>query len=217
MRDEPAVPPKIPVGSEESNQLKELALCDEEHIQRTFPEIAKEAGLHIANSTAYKLMHEHHNLFRYRRRSKPPLDAQNKQDRLELVDWGLEQPIESFVYTDEMIFEVGAPRGLRNVTRPRGGDPYQYAIHDKKPNGFSVMVSGSISLGYKGPLWVWVRETPEERRENAEDLREENAQKRQRIETRRANARVPGTAEWQYIQDLNNQIAEYMAHRQPGN
>lgn len=116
-----------------------------------------------------------------------------------------------------MIFEVGAPRGLRNVTHPRGDDPYKYVIHDKKPNGFSVMVSDSISLGYKGPLWVWVKETPEERQGNARALQEGNAYKRQRIEARRANARVPGTAEWQYIEDLNHQIDEYMIHRQSGN
>lgn len=58
----------------------------------------------------------------------------------------------SDMYIDEMIFEVPAPRGRRNVTRPRGGDPYKYAILDKKPNGFSIMVFGSISERYKGPL-----------------------------------------------------------------
>ena len=95
-------------------------------------------------------MHQHHSLFCYRPRHKPPLDATAKQNRLRLVDWALDQPIESFVYTDEMMLEVGAPRGHKRVTREKGQDPYQVPIHDKeKENGFSIMVSGSISLGLK--------------------------------------------------------------------
>ena len=128
----------------------------------------------------------------------------------------LTQPIESFVYTDEMMLEVGAPRGHQRVTRERGQDPYQVPIYNKKKgNGLSIMVSGSISLGFKGPLWIWVKETAEEREENARALREENLQTTERIAQRRANALIPGREEHAYIQALNWEIDHYNANRGP--
>ncbi|RPB05884.1 hypothetical protein L873DRAFT_1884149 [Choiromyces venosus 120613-1] len=80
--EKPAVPQKHPRGSEGSERLKQRAVKDEEHHQRTFPKITREAGIKIAHSTVYKLMHEHHNLYRYRYQSKPSLDFQGKLDRL---------------------------------------------------------------------------------------------------------------------------------------
>ena len=115
-----------------------------------------------------------------------------------------------------MMLEVGAPRGHKRVTREKGQDPYQVPIHDKKKgNGFSIMVSGSISLGFKGPLWIWVKETAEERQENAQALHEENLQTTERIARRRANALIPGTEEHAYIQALNREIDQYNANRGP--
>lgn len=66
-RDQPAIPSKISVGSEESNRLKELGCCYEKHLQNSFLEIITEAGLDIADSTGYKVIHEHHNLFHYKK------------------------------------------------------------------------------------------------------------------------------------------------------
>ena len=215
VREQPSVPQKYPKNSEGSNRMRELALQDTEHRLMTFPEIAREAGVDISPATAYRMMNKHHNLFRYKRRAKPPLSLQGKQDRLQLVDWGLAQPIESFVFSDEMIFEVGAPRRLRNITRQKGEDPYASAIQDKQKSGLSIMVSGSITLGFKGPLWVWVKETQEERSANNELLQRENAEKIQRMHQRRENAKIPGTPEYQYLEALNRNIAEYNANRGP--
>ncbi|RPA95671.1 hypothetical protein L873DRAFT_1792072 [Choiromyces venosus 120613-1] len=65
IRPEPAVPQKIPLGSATSEQLQDLALCDEEHWQKTFPQIAAEAEVNISKSYAYKIMNEHHDLGRF--------------------------------------------------------------------------------------------------------------------------------------------------------
>ena len=152
-------------------------------------------------------MHQHHNLYCYRPRHKPPLDVTVKQSRLRLVNRALDQPIESFVYTDEMLLEVGALWGHKRVTGEKGPDPYHVPVHDKKRgNGFSIMVSGSISLGFKGPLWIWVKETAEERQENKQALREENLETTERKTRRRANALLPGIKEPAYIQALNEEI-----------
>ncbi|RPA99394.1 hypothetical protein L873DRAFT_1789727 [Choiromyces venosus 120613-1] len=197
----PAVLQKYPLGSDESEKMKALALQDNDHRLRTFPEIAQEAEVDISPATAYRMMNKYHNLFCYKRRSKPPLDAQNKLDRLALVDWGLAQPIESFVFSDEMIFE--------------GEDPYASATPDKKKSGFSIMVSGSIALGFKGPLWVWVKESAEEQAANNQQLQRENNEREQRVALRRLNATIPGTEEYLYLQALNWNIAEYNANCSP--
>jgi len=89
-------------------------------------------------------------------------------------------------------------------------------IHDKKKgNGFTIIVSGSISLGFKGPIWIWVKETAEECQENAEQLQQENGEKLQRVAERRQRATIPGTAEFEYLQALNRNIDNYNAHRGP--
>lgn len=77
------------------------------------------------------------------------------------------------------------------------------------------MVSDSITLGFKGPLWVWVKETQEERSANNELLQRENAEKIQRMHQCRENAKIPGTPEYQYLEALNRNIAEYNANRGP--
>ena len=77
-RLEPAIPQKYPNRSEGSERLREVAIQDEEHRLRTFPQIARKAGIQLADSTVYKIMHQHHNLYRYRPRHKPPLDASCK-------------------------------------------------------------------------------------------------------------------------------------------
>jgi len=74
----------------------------------TFPEIACEAGVDISPATVYCMMNKYNNLLNYKHQAKPPLSLQGNQDQLQLVDWGLVLSIESFVFSDEMIFEVVA-------------------------------------------------------------------------------------------------------------
>lgn len=116
-----------------------------------------------------------------------------------------------------MIFEVGDPRRLRNITRQRGEDPYASAIQDKQKSGLSIMVSGSITLGFKGPLWVWVKETQEERSANNELLQRENGEKVQRRYQCGENAKIRGTQEYEYLEGINRNIAEYNANWGPDN
>ena len=85
-RPEPAVAKRYPPGCEVSKRLKELATQDEDHWLRTFSQIAHEAGVKLADSAVYKIMHEHHNLYRYKSQHKPPLDAQGKLSQLRLAE-----------------------------------------------------------------------------------------------------------------------------------
>ncbi|KAG0642758.1 hypothetical protein HOY80DRAFT_998276 [Tuber brumale] len=115
-----------------------------------------------------------------------------------------------------MILEVGAPHGHNRITCEKGQDAYVIPLHDKKKgNGFRIMVSPSISLGYKGPIWIWLKETAAERLENAEELYDENTAKVQRIEERRTRATIPGTEKYEYLQALNRNIDFFDANRGP--
>lgn len=78
------------------------------------------------------------------------------------------------------------------------------------------MISGHIAHGYKGELYIWVAETPEKRRENDQELAEENRRKRQRIEDRQTRARIPGTEENRILSELNANIEHHNQNRQPG-
>ncbi|PWW73504.1 hypothetical protein C7212DRAFT_347335 [Tuber magnatum] len=217
-RETPAVPPKFPPENEVLEKLKNLAMQDEEHQLWTFLQIAQEAGVKAASLTIYRIMHKYHGLYRYCLRHKPILDANTMEKCLRLVNWALAQLIESFVYSDEMILEVGTPWSRKKITRQTGEDPYQLLIHNnKKGNGFSIMISASISLGYKGPIWIWVKETPEERRENAKKLQQENIRTAERVAQLLANATIPGTLEYNYIQALNHEIDHYNEYYGPNN
>ncbi|KAI5794484.1 hypothetical protein DFH27DRAFT_566688, partial [Peziza echinospora] len=108
-------PEKVAKGSIESERMKEIYLMDEDHWQMTPPEIAKEAGLEILQSTAYRIMREHHNFRPYKPRTKPKLDAYDKSLRVSYATWALTIPQDRFIYTDEMWIEIGAVRRKRNV------------------------------------------------------------------------------------------------------
>lgn len=211
---ESAVPVKIPKGSRESVRLKELALQDSDHWQMTFPEIAKEAKIDISRSYSYEIMANHHDLHRYRPRRKPQLDRKDKNDRITLADWALQQPMESFAYIDESWIEIGRSRSHRNVTRPKGSNPYDFVIQETPP-AFSLMVAACISLGYKSKLYIWEKETPEERAVNARELSDENTKKQQQMIQHRSQARIPGTIEYNILQQKNELIKAYNTTKQP--
>jgi len=70
--------------------------------------------------------------------------------------------------------------------------------------------------GHKGPLWVYVQESKEERQKKLRELEEENRVRQERITFQQAQARIPGTEEYEYLAGLNRDIAEYNRTRKPG-
>jgi hypothetical protein len=65
-------------------------------------------------------------------------------------------------------------------------------------------------------LWVYVQESKEERQKKLRELEEENRVRQERIAFQQAQARIPGTEEYEYIAGLNRDIAEYDRTRKPG-
>jgi len=73
------------------------------------------------------------------------------------------------VYSDEMRLEVRTPCKQKRIRQEKGQDLYMLPTYDKKRgNGVTMIVSGRISLEFKGPIWIWVKETAEEHQENAD-------------------------------------------------
>ena len=214
-RSEPAIPQKVPKGSAESEALRELALRDLEHWQKTYPEIAREAGVDISRSYAYKIMSEHHNLGRFDPRRKPRLTKQDHAAWVQFADWALNFPIEALAFTDELWIEIDGTRGRQKITRPRGSNPYDFVVPSDKPL-FTLMLSACVSLGHKGTLYIWEKETKEERIVNAQELQAENEAKAQLVAEKRKRATQPGTEEYEFLQEKNKKIKEYNAQRKPG-
>ncbi|KAG0638845.1 hypothetical protein HOY80DRAFT_1001491 [Tuber brumale] len=114
-----------------------------------------------------------------------------------------------------MIFEVGPPRRLQNITRYKGEDLYASAVPDKAKSGLSIIVSGSLSLGFKEHLWIWIRETEKQQKANNEELEQENRERANRREKRWISAMILGTEEYNYLQALNRNIARYNTNHGP--
>jgi len=55
----------------------------------TFSEVAQELGIVAARSTIEKVMHEHHQIFRYTSRIKPRLDVGCRHLRVTFAAWAL--------------------------------------------------------------------------------------------------------------------------------
>lgn len=150
-------PVKIPEGSEASLALRDLSQKDEAHWQMPFEDIAKELEIQAARSTLENVFHDHHNIFRRKATHKPSLSAEHIESRLAFAHMALHIAIQWIVFTDEMWVEFNSTRRQRNVSRVKGVDPNEWAIHDKdgeKPT-IRVMFWGAICLGYKGPCHIW--------------------------------------------------------------
>lgn len=70
------------------------------------------------------------------------------------------------------------------------------------------MVWSCIAYGYKGQLMIWDKETPEEKKRLDQMLAKENAIKRIRQTERQTQARIPGSNEYQILQEINNRIQQ---------
>ncbi|KAG0131562.1 hypothetical protein HOY82DRAFT_646266, partial [Tuber indicum] len=147
---------RFPEGGRESMALAELSQKDEEHWQMPFLDIAKELNIFAARSTLEKVFHDHHNLFRRKATHKPFLTYDHIEARLAFAHMALRIAIEHIIFTDEMWVEFNSTRRRTNVTRKRGADPNEWALHDKQDDRtIRVMFWGAICLGHKGPCHVW--------------------------------------------------------------
>jgi len=68
------------------------------------------------------------------------------------------------------------------------------------------MFWGCMAYGYRGPCFLWEKETKEEKEHYNQMLTTENEAKRWRQEQRRENARIEGTEEYQILQQINANV-----------
>ncbi|RPA88806.1 hypothetical protein L873DRAFT_1724535, partial [Choiromyces venosus 120613-1] len=103
-------PERFIEGSEESLALRDLSQKDEEHWERTFPEIVQELGIKAARSTLEQVFHSQHQIFRRKPAHKPSLSMEQLEARLAFAHMALQIAINTIVFTDEIWVEFGKPR-----------------------------------------------------------------------------------------------------------
>ena len=169
-------PKQFPEGCRDSLALWDLSQKDEEHCQRTFPEIAQELGITAARSTLEKVFHTQNQIFRRRPACKPSFSLEQMEARLAFAHMALQIAINTIVFTDEMSVEFGKPWQQRNVSRYHGADRNTYAIHnkDKEHQPIHLMFWGAIIQGFKGPCHVWEEDTVEDKRTFQDIVDKEN-------------------------------------------
>lgn len=79
------------------------------------------------------------------------------------------------------------------------------------------MFWGAIAPGYKGPHWLWKKETLEERREMNELVEEEQDIENLRVEKMIEDSEVEGTAAHRILTEINNNIMNGTKRAKNGN
>lgn len=106
-----------------------------------------------------------------------------------------------------MWVEFNSPRREGNVSRPKGANPYDFAIHeDFNPNPIKLMFWGCIAYGFKGPCYIWEKDTEEEQARYQELLQAENHRRRHLQAQHIERARIPGTVENRILTEFNANI-----------
>ena len=172
-----------------------------------FEDIAKELGIQAAWSTLEHVFHDQHGLFRHKATYKPFLSPQHIDSRLAFCHMALNIVIREIVFTDEMWIQFNSVRRQQNVTRKRGVDPHQWAIHKKQNhNTIRVMFWGAICLNDRGPYHIWEKETHEDERHYQEIVAHENQVQQERQEHNQAQAAIPGTWQSRALEEINSNI-----------
>lgn len=110
-----------------------------------------------------------------------------------------------FIFTDETWVEIGGVRRQRHVSRPRGLNPYEYS-RPKKRTTLRIMFWGSMAYGYKGPSYIWAKETKEEKVHNDQVVSDLVQAEEERINRHRQRALIPGTEERQLLREIHHKV-----------
>ena len=99
-----------------------------------------------------------------------------------------------------MAIEVGAGFGVQHVWREKGERWENDCVGTKKKHGISVMCWGAIGWNWKGPFYVWSKESKEEKVKAVEDMKAWN--KKAEEEEEEPNAAWRRTEEWQKLREV---------------
>jgi len=197
---------RFPEGSEESEALRDLSQKDEEHWQRPFPEIADELRMVAARSTLEQVLHSQHNIFRRKPAHKQGLSPKQIEARLAFAHMALQITVNAIVFTDEMWVEFNKPRCRRNVSRYRGVNSNEYAIHNSESQPIRIMFWGAIILDGHLPFHIWEQDTSEDKVYFQRIVDGENEARMVQQEFDQQQAVLPGTWQYEELMDFNNGI-----------
>lgn len=185
-------PPRIPPGSEASQQLRQLFL---EYFDLPLEIVTGHiAGIKMARSTAERVAHDHRDsqcdkdLVRVVQPIKSALSYDLKDLRVEYVQWvRKEQDKEAvFIFIDETYIHFGGhPRKKPKIIKSKGEAPEQWARFDSSEQ-FQLMVWAAIEP-YEDeipfPYWIWEAETEQEKEKANEQLNKLNSNRKTAVLT----------------------------------
>ena len=101
---------------------------------------------------------------------------------MQFADWALNVLIEVFayIYTDKFWIKIEGTQGRQKIMCLHGSNHYDLILSSYKFL-FTLMLFTCVSLGHKGTLYIWEKETKKESIANAEKLKAENEAKAQQI------------------------------------
>ncbi|RPA94324.1 hypothetical protein L873DRAFT_1937458 [Choiromyces venosus 120613-1] len=148
---------------EDKNELVKFIKKDFTTRRMTLCDIRREAGLsHEQGIGAYQ------EVFKF------ILNKENQKKRLNYCEprarWQPANEWADYAFTDEMSIEIGGLYGPCFVWREKDERWEDDCIGAMKKQGVSIMCWGMISYGWKGPFWVWERETEEEKAKATSDI-----------------------------------------------
>lgn len=146
-------------------------------------------------------------MFSRRAATKPFLSPKNISERLAFAHMASSIIIARIVFTDKMWVEFNSSRRMKWVTRPKGSDPHEYAIHRQNDEGtIRIMFWGAICLGCKGPYHIWKSTNDADKQRYKEIAIEVNRARAECVLKRQAQAKIPGTPEWKELIEFNANI-----------
>lgn len=99
--------------------------------------------------------------------------------------------------------------GKQFISRPRGRNANEFAIHEDPPK-FSLMVCAATSTdttcAIDRPCLVWEKDTDDLRLVLEGKIEASNTKAKEKAQNKTDHAKVPGTAEERAFRELNNNI-----------
>ena len=180
--------------------------------QMTLTDIRREAGFsHVSNSTIWKALRSQGNK-PYREELKFILKPENKLKRLaycnERKNWGIEK-WKNYGFTDEMSIEIGGMFGMNVVWRDKTEQWDDDCVGCMKKKGDTLMCWGMIGFSWKGPFYIQIPETAEEKEDAAQIIAQRESTRK--ADEDRLNEEWKSSAEWDRLR--KTELAVYSAQR----
>ncbi|RPA89652.1 hypothetical protein L873DRAFT_1633133, partial [Choiromyces venosus 120613-1] len=191
----------------DAKKLLDLSMCDLDHRDMPWADIAKEAKVKAARSTIENLFYSH-NVVRYVARLKPLLIEKMRDERVDLTKLGITIDIRRIVFTDEMWIEFNSSRCKTHQVRIRGENPYD-AAKAKKDDAATIRLmfwSGINILLVPAPGYIHPKVNEDDKKHQQDIQQEVNRIQQKQGEEKVILGYQEGTEEYHEVEVMNKTI-----------